>query len=39
MFATIAAIFGVFNLLCLVLDLLCCAVGLRIMPFDSGHLS
>jgi len=38
MFATIAAVFGVLNVACLLLDLLLCAVGVRMLPFESGHL-
>ena len=38
MFAAICFIFGVVNLLCLALDLLCCAVGLHVLPLDSGHV-
>ena len=38
MFATICVIFGVLNLGCLAVDLLCCAVGLTVVRLDSGHV-
>ena len=38
MFATICVIFGVLNLACLAADLLCCAVGLTVVRFDSGRV-
>ena len=38
MFAKIAVTFGVLNVACLVLDLLLCAVGVYVLPFESGHL-